>query len=128
MNRIIITGRISQDLEIKVANSGSELMKFSVAVDRRKKKDAERETDFFPCVAFGKTANFIKQYWNKGDGINIEGRMESRKYEKDGQKRIVWNLVVDNVEFPHGKGNVGQNDSSGAFSDEVDANAGELPF
>jgi single-strand DNA-binding protein len=133
MNKIIITGRITQDLEIKVANSGAELMNFSVAVDRRKKKDGERESDFFQCLAFGKTASFIKQYWNKGDGITIEGRMESHKFEKDGQKRTAWNLIVDSVEFPLGKSR-GSSDGSyapgaapGGFRD-MGETGGELPF
>ena len=129
MNKIIITGRLTRDPELKTANSGTELCSFTVAVDRsRKNKAGEKVTDFFDCTAFGKGGVFVNTYFHKGDGINIEGRMESRKYvDKDGNNRTAWGVTVEQVEFPHGKGKGGSG-SSGAFSEQVDANEAELPF
>lgn len=107
MNRIIITGRLGKDPELKTGASGNEYTQFSVAVDRRKAKDGEeKKTDWFRCTAFGKTAAFIEKYFKKGDGIEIQGRMENDPFEdKDtGKKRDSWQLMVELVEFPKGKG------------------------
>lgn len=129
MNKIFITGRLTRDPELKTTNSGTEVCNFTVAVDRRKKKDAEKETDYFDVSAWTKLGSFVSTYFHKGDGINIEGRMESRKYvDKDGNNRTAWGVTAENIEFPHSKSKGGQNDSSNAFSEEVDANAGDLPF
>ena len=131
MNKIIITGRIVNDLEIKAVGSGTEVCNFTVAVDRRYKKDGEeRQTDFFDCTVFNKSAAFLTKYFHKGDGINIEGRMESRIWEdKDGKKRKRWSILCDNIEFPHGKAK-GGNAESGAntFTEIPDEDDGKLPF
>ena len=131
MNKIIITGRIVNDLEIKAVGSGTEVCNFTVAVDRRFKKDGgERQTDFFDCTVFNKSAAFLTKYFHKGDGINIEGRMESHIWEdKDGKKRKNWSILCDNIEFPHGKAKGGSAESSGStFTDVTDTDDGELPF
>lgn len=78
-----------------------------MAVDRRGRKDEERKTDYFDCVAFSGTAEFIHKYFDKGDGILVNGRMESNQWtDKDGNKRLSWALSVDDVEFPLGKKSV----------------------
>lgn len=127
MNRIIIKGRLTRDPEMKAGGTGTEYCKISVAVDRRGGK--EKITDFFDCTAFGKTAAAIGQYMTKGREILIEGRMQCNTYEKDGQKRKSWDLVVDTFEFCGSK-----NDGAPAAV-PVDAQSGmtiaeneELPF
>lgn len=128
MNKIFITGRLTRDPELKTTNSGTEVCNFTVAVDRRKRKDAEKETDYFDVSAWTKLGSFVSAYFHKGDGINIEGRMESRKYvDKDGNNRTAWGVTVDNIEFPHGKGKVGQNDGD-TFHGVTESASGELPF
>ena len=104
MNRTIITGRLGRDPELKTGGSGTEYCQFSVAVDRRKaERDQEKKTDWFRCVAFGKTAAFVEKYFKKGDGIVVEGALESDTYEaKDGTKRTKWSIRVEEVEFPQG--------------------------
>ena len=132
MNKIIITGRIVNDLEIKAVGSGTEVCNFTVAVDRRYKKDGEeRQTDFFDATVFGKSAAFLTKYFHKGDGINIEGRMESRIWEdKDGKKRKSWSVLCDNIEFPHGKakGSSEASQSGTVFTELPDADESSLPF
>ena len=130
MNKIIITGRITNDLEIKAIGSGTEVCNFSVAVDRRWKKEGEeRQTDFFDCTVFGKSAAFLTKYFHKGDGINIEGRMESRVWEdKDGKKRKNWSIMCENIEFPHSKGKGGESNQSGSPFTEMPNDDGDLPF
>ena len=97
MNKTIITGRLTKDPELKTSQSGIAVTNFSVAVDRPMAK--EKAVDYFDCVAFRKTAEFVNKYFFKGKPILIEGHMQSRKWEKDGVKRTSWELVVDNVEF-----------------------------
>lgn len=106
MNSIIITGRITHDIELKTSAAGTEYTNFSVAVDRRRKdKDGNKQTDFFKVSVFGKSAVFCQTYFKRGDGINVQGRMESDKYtNKDGVEVTGWTLMAENIEFPHGKG------------------------
>lgn len=123
MNKIIIQGRITRDIEIESGKSGAEYSRFSVAVDRVGKKGDEKQTDFFNCTAFGKTAAFLKQYFKKGDGIIVEGSMESSTYEKAGEKRMSWALIASHVYFP-----IQKKGASGAFQPLPDEEGGELPF
>lgn len=123
MNKIIIQGRITRDIEIESGKSGAEYSRFSVAVDRVGKKGEEKQTDFFNCTAFGKTAAFLKQYFKKGDGIIVEGSMESSTYEKAGEKRMSWALIASHVYFP-----IQKKGASGAFQPLPDEEGGELPF
>lgn len=130
MNKCIIKGRLVRDPELKTGGSGVEFCKFTVAVDRRKIKDKEQQTDFFDCMAFGNTGVAISKYITKGREILLDGRMESSKSEKDGVKRTFWTFMVDNFEFCGGK-----NDGHSAPAPVVDEASGmeqvnteELPF
>lgn len=115
MNKITIQGRITKDVELGHSQSGNAYVRFSVAVDRRTRKDEEKKTDFFDCVGFGKTAEFIEQYFHKGDGILINGRMESNQWkDKDGNNRLSWSVSIDDVEFPLGRKNGENNTASSA--------------
>lgn len=105
MNKIILAGRLTRSPELKTTNTGTEVMSFSLAVDRAYQKNGEeKQVDFINCTAWQKTAVFINQYFQKGDGIIIEGRLESRKYvDKDGNNRTAFEVVIDRVEFPQSK-------------------------
>lgn len=129
MNKIIIKGRLTRDPELKTAGNGMELCKFTVAVDRRRQKDKEQQTDFFDCTAFWNTGVAISKYITKGREILVEGRMESSKSEKDGVKRTFWGLTVDTFEF------CGSKSDGSAPVQPVDSASGmpvveteELPF
>ena len=115
MNKIILAGRLARDPELKTTNTGTEVCNFAIAVDRRfTAKGEEKQADFINCTAWQKTGVFINSYFKKGDGITVDGRLESRKYvDKDGNNRIAWDVICDNVEFPLGKGK-GASDSSGS--------------
>ena len=94
-NDIKIHGRIVRDLSTETGASGTVYLKFTVAVDRRGKNDADK-TDFFECLAFGESAKAIERYFYKGKPIRIGGRMECDPYTaKDGTKRYPWTLKVD---------------------------------
>ena len=130
MNKIIIKGRLTRDPELKTGSTGTEYAKFTVAVDRRGSK--EKQTDFFDCTAFGKTAVAINTYMTKGREILVEGRMESSKSDKDGVKRTYWGISVDTFEFCGNKA-----EQQAAPAPAVDAQSGmeqvdiptdDLPF
>lgn len=126
MNKIMITGRLTKDTELKTGGSGTEFCKFTVAVNRRKKDDP---SDFFDCTAFGKTGVFVNTYFHKGDGIVVTGRMESSKTEKDGVKRTYWGVSVDDVEFPVGGGKAHeQNENDKAVAAATVVDDVEVPF
>lgn len=102
MNKVILTGRVCKDIDLKfLAGSGNAVSKFSIAVNRQFKRD---EADFINCVAFGKQAETIAQYFQKGDPIAIVGRIQTGSYEtQDGTKRYTTDVIVESFEFVSGK-------------------------
>lgn len=101
MNRVVLIGRVSSDLKIYDA-----VVKFNIAVPRRfKSKDGQQETDFFYCVAFGKTKEFIENYITKGTKIAIEGELRTnRTLSVDGTtSKSHTEIHVDSVEFAESK-------------------------
>lgn len=100
MNKVIMMGRIVHTPELKNTQSGVAVCKFSIAVDRRFKVDGEKVTDFFDIVAWRQTAEFVAKYFGKGQMIAVVGELQTRSYEtNEGQKRRVFEIVADSVEF-----------------------------
>lgn len=99
MNKVILMGRISTDIQEKATTTGKTVVSFNIAVDRPYSKDGARETDFIPCVAWQQTAEFISKFFTKGRRILLEGRIQVRSYEKDGAKRYVTEVIVEKAEF-----------------------------
>lgn len=126
MNNICITGRLTATPEIKKTTSGVSVCSLNIAVDRDYKVDGERVTDFIPCVFWRGTAEFVEKHFKKGDMIAIVGSLESRKWEdKEGNKRISWEVKVDKVNFCGKKSNEIKADNSEDFSE---FNPDDLPF
>ncbi len=100
-NKVILLGRITQDLELKTTQSGASVLSFSIAVDRRfQTKGEERKSDFFNCVAWRNEAEFISRFWTKGRPILIEGELQNRSYvDKNGNTRYVTEVIVDRASF-----------------------------
>lgn len=111
VNRVILLGRITNELDLKQTQSGLDVLRFTVAVDRYSKTD-ENLTDFLNCVAFGQRATFIEQYFGKGRMIAIEGSLKSGSYEKDGVKHYTTDIWVDNASFTGEKKNDGGSEYS----------------
>lgn len=101
INKVIIMGRITQDLELKQTPSGVSVLSFTVAVERNfSKQGEEKQSDFISCVAWKQTAEFISRYFGKGRMIAVEGQLRTRTYEdKNGVKHYVTEVYVDNVSF-----------------------------
>lgn len=119
MNSVQLVGRLTRNPEIRVANAGSSIARFGLAVGRRFKQEGQPDADFISCVAFGKTAEFIEKYFHKGNAIGVQGRIQTGSYEKDGTKFYTTDVVIENCEFVESKGN-SQQSSVPAHSDNQD--------
>ena len=119
LNRVILMGRITQDLELKQTTGGTSVLSFSVAVDRNfVKQGEERQTDFINCVAWRQQAEFISKYFGKGRMIALEGNLRTRTYDdRNGTKHYVTEVFVDSVSFTGEKAQQSGNSSnSGSYS------------
>ena len=127
MNIVMLIGRTTADPEVRYTQGEKSMAvaRFSLAVDRRFKKDGEQATDFINCVAFGKTAEFFEKYIHKGVKIAIQGRIQTGSYEKDGQKRYTTDVIVEQVEFAESKQAKNTQDDFVSIPEEITA---ELPF
>lgn len=97
LNKAILNGRLTKAPELKQTNSGKSVCGFTIAVDRNRDRE---KTDFVPIVAWGKTAEFVNQWFGKGDLITIVGRIEVRNYEdKNGNKRTATEIIAEEVLF-----------------------------
>ncbi|MDH9161267.1 single-stranded DNA-binding protein [Staphylococcus succinus] len=136
MNLTILTGRITKDLEIKKAGQ-TQVLNFSLAVDNPFKKD---DVSFFDIVAFGKTAELLNNYCNKGSKIAVEGNLKQDRFtDKEGKNRSVVRVIANRIEFLDTKGQSNNQDkpqgqskqSSNPFnnaSGPIDINDDDLPF
>ena len=119
LNKVILMGRITQDLEVKQTPSGVSVLSFTVAVQRSfARQGEERQTDFINCVAWRQQAEFIGRYFRKGRMIAIEGNLRTRTYDdKNGTKHYVTEVYVDNVSFTGEKaeGSYQQNDYNNGY-------------
>lgn len=97
-----INGRLCKDAELRQTQTGKTVATFTVAVDRG--YGDTKKTVFYPVVAWNKDGEFVSNHFHKGDGIIVNGTMEHRDYEdKDGNKRRVWELIANHIDFPVGK-------------------------
>ncbi len=102
MNKVLLIGRFTRDPETRYSQSAEPLAiaRFSIAVNRRFKREGEQDADFINCVAFGKTGEFIQKYFVKGMQIGITGRLQIRNWEDSaGQRRTSAEVVVEEAEF-----------------------------
>lgn len=100
MNCSVLSGRLTKDPEVRYTQTQMAIADFTVASDRRFKRDGEPTADFIRCIAFGKTAEFIEKYFTKGKPIILSGRIQTGSYQnKEGQTVYTTEVVVENVEF-----------------------------
>ena len=116
LNRVVLTGRMVADPELKYTGSGIAVSNFSIAVNRTfKNQQGERETDFINIVAWRKTAELVGQYSGKGKLVGVDGRLQVRHYQTDdGQKRTVYEVVAESIQFLEFKSRDGGGGSSPA--------------
>ena len=117
MNKVILIGRLTRDPDVRYSQGeqSTAVARFTLAVDRRFKRDGDQQTaDFISCVAFGKTGEFIERYCHQGTKLVVEGRIQTGSYTKqDGMKVYTTDVVAENVEFAESK--AAANNNEGAF-------------
>ena len=103
MNKVILMGRLTRDPEVRYSQNeqATAVARYTLAVDRRFKKEGEEQTaDFINCVAFGRAGEFAERYFHKGIKIAVTGRIQTGSYtNKDGQKVYTTDIVVEDQEF-----------------------------
>ena len=141
MNKAILIGRLTRDPEVRYSQNDSNMAiaRFSLAVDRRYKKQGDETTaDFFNCTAFGKQAEFVEKYLKKGTKVTVTGRIQNDNYtNKDGQKVYSVQIIVEEIEFAASKSAAGQGNNTppemgepdyDGFMNIPDGIGNELPF
>lgn len=105
INNVVLVGRLTKDIELRKTQSGLSVASFTIACDRRlsqeQKNNNEQSADFISCVAWRGSADFLGNYAHKGDTVGVEGRIQTRNYDRDGQKVYVTEIVANSVSILH---------------------------
>lgn len=137
MNKVILMGRLTRDPEIRYSQGKNAtcVAAFSIAVDRRFKREGEPDADFFNCTAFGKQGEFVEKYLGKGVKVILTGRVQNETYtNKDGAKVTATKIIVDELEFAESKSGGAQTNAAQKPADKdgfmqiPDGIDSELPF
>ena len=128
MNKVFLIGRLTRDPEVRYSQGEKPMAiaRYTLAVDRKMKKDGEPSADFINCVAFGKNGEFAEKYLRKGVKIAVSGRIQTGSYtNKDGQKVYTTDIVVEEHDFCESKSASGgnNNDNGGGY---IGQNPGEV--
>ena len=102
INRVVLVGRLTRDVEVRKTQSGLSVATFTVACDRRGSRDAngQKTADFISCVAWRQTADFLGQYARKGALVGVDGKIQTRNYDgPDGRKVYVTEVLADSVQL-----------------------------
>lgn len=110
MNKAILIGRLTKDVELKQTQSGKAVATFTLAVNRRitkeQRESGAQSADFLQCVAWGRTAEIAGQYLHRGSQAAVEGRIQTRSYDaQDGSKRYVTEIIINELALLDKKGN-----------------------
>ena len=136
MNKAILVGRLTRDPEVRYSQdeNATAVARYTVAVDRRFKRDEEPTADFIRCLVFGRSAEFAEQYFRQGMRVSISGRIQTGSYtNKDGVKVYTTEVIVEEQEFAESRTEQERNKAQGAdegdgfmnIQDDID---NELPF
>lgn len=138
MNKVVLMGRLTRDPECRYSQGQNPtcIARYTLAVDRRIKKDGQQSADFISCVAFGKAGEFAEKYCRKGTKLTVCGRIQTGSYmNRDGQKIYTTDVVVDEQEFAESKraqnsqdGQTAADDYNDGFMDIPEGVKDELPF
>ena len=126
INKVVATGNLTRDPEVRSTASGTVVMSFGIAVNDRVKKDGEwiDKANFVDCVMFGKRAESVSRFISKGSKVAIEGKLNFSQWEHDGQKRSKLDVIVDEIEFLS-RDNSNQQKPQGAATPDFDES---IPF
>ena len=107
MNKVVLVGRLTRDPEVRYSqgDNATAVARYTVAVDRKFKRDGEPTADFIPCVVFGRSAEFAEKYFRQGMRVLVSGRLQTGSYvNKDGQRVYTTEVILDDQEFADSKG------------------------
>ncbi len=140
MNKVILMGRLARELEVRYSQGTEPLAiaRYTLAVNRRFKRQGEPEADFINCVAFGKTGEFAEIYFKKGQMVSVVGRLQVRSWDKDGKKHWTTEVIIEEQHFAEskkdsGEGKAATKESGQAAADgfypiDEDIEDDDLPF
>ena len=131
LNKVILMGRLTKDVEVRQTGSGTAVANFTLAVNKSFKREGGPDADFISCIVWAKTAETMEKYTSKGRQIVVEGRIETSNYEKDGQRIYKTDVVVEKFYFADSKQEQGEKLPEWDEVKEVDSNdeaSEELPF
>ena len=124
LNKVILGGRLTADVELKQTPNGVSVCSFSLAVNRKYQAEGQQQTDFINCVAWRNTAEFISKYFRKGSSLCVVGQIQTRSWtDNNGQKRFATEVIVDEAMFVDSKSDGGQAPSGGYIPDAYTAPA-----
>lgn len=107
INSVVLVGRLTKDVELRKTQSGLSVASFTIACDRRlsqeQRNNNEQSADFINCVAWRGSADFLSSYAHKGDTVGVEGRLQTRSYDRDGQRVYVTEVLANSVNLLHSK-------------------------
>lgn len=129
MNKVILMGRLARDPELRTTQSGRQMARMTIAVDRRISRanvqPGQQTADFIGLIAWERTAEFADKYLNKGSQILVEGRIQTGSYERDGQKVYTTDVVAERIEFAGARS---QSSPDGDFAPRYSASAATPPL
>ena len=104
MNKAILVGRLTKDPELKTTASGVSVCSFTIAINRRfRNAEGNYDADFINCVAWRQQADFLSRFFTKGRMVGVIGSIQTRNYERDGQRVYVTEVVADEISFVDSK-------------------------
>jgi single-strand DNA-binding protein len=131
LNKVTLIGNLTRNAELKALPSGIKVANFSIATNRSfKAKDGSKkeEVEYHNLVAFGRTAEVIEQYTHKGDQIYIDGRLQTRTWEKDGEKKYRTEIIVESFQFGSKKpGTAPKTNETTQNEEKVDSTTEQAP-
>ena len=118
MNKVILMGRLVKEPEVRYSQGAEPIAvaRYTLAVNRRFKRQGEPEADFINCVAFGKTGEFAEKYFKKGQLVAITGRLQVRSWDKDGERRYATEGIIEEQHFAESKKDSGEGKAAAAQS------------
>lgn len=132
LNTVVLIGRLTRDPELRYTSNATAVTNFSIAVDKGYKSDDDTQptADFFNIVCWNKLAEVVAQYMTKGRLIAVQGRLQSRNYEYNGQKRTAVEVIAETVKFLDKQENSNNTNSKNYDTSQLDFNDedDDLPF
>lgn len=132
LNVVAISGRLTENVEMKLLNNNSELVRFKLACNRVKNENQQKATaDFISCVAWRSCAKYLNKYGAKGDKVEVQGKLQTSSYQKqDGTTAYSTDVVVDRIQIVAKAGNNGANNVNRGQNSQASINisSNDLPF